>query len=145
MKTAFLVLFQAVLAVGAWAAGAQAQAQGMTTVAYTDTGTTLRPYRLAAAQHIYSTYATRIFKGKLPPLMHAVVVTETEVADDGRIVGVRLVRVPSHAPDVAQRVVAMIHAAAPLPSRSGGATFTEVWLVDRSGQFQLDALTEGQH
>jgi hypothetical protein len=34
----------------------------------------------------------------------------------------------------------------PTPARMGGGNvaWTETWLVDRSGRFQLDALTEGQ-
>jgi len=57
-----------------------------------------------------------------------------------------MIRVPTHAPDVTASVQKMIHAVSPLPapSRMGGATFTEIWLVDKSGRFQLDALTEGQ-
>jgi hypothetical protein len=42
----------------------------------------------------------------------------------------------------------MIRRAAPLPapSRMLGNTvaYTETWLVDRSGRFQLDTLSEGQ-
>ena len=34
----------------------------------------------------------------------------------------------------------------PAPVRMAvGAKFTEIWLVDKSGRFQLDTLTEGQH
>jgi hypothetical protein len=32
----------------------------------------------------------------------------------------------------------------PLPSRMGKVTYTDTWLWDKSGQFQLDTLTEGQ-
>ena len=78
--------------------------------------------------------------------MHAIVVAEVEVDGAGGVKNINMIRVPTHAPDVTASVHQMIHAASPLPapSRMGGAKFTEIWLVDKSGRFQLDALTEGQ-
>jgi hypothetical protein len=40
----------------------------------------------------------------------------------------------------------MIRRASPLPppARIGGVKFVEVWLVDKSGRFQVHSLTEGQ-
>jgi protein TonB len=32
----------------------------------------------------------------------------------------------------------------PPPVRMGRVRFIEIWLVDRSGRFQVDSLTEGQ-
>ena len=103
-------------------------------------------YRTDAAKHVYGTYAGQIYKGMLPPLVHAIVVVETEVDKAGNVRDVRVVRSPSHAPDVTKRVIAMIHKASPFPEpRQLGATrFMEVWMVDRSGRFQLHTLTEGQ-
>ena len=39
-----------------------------------------------------------------------------------------------------------ISAVSPLPpaARMGRVKFLEIWLVDKSGQFQLDSITEGQ-
>ena len=103
-------------------------------------------YRTDAARHVYSTYASQIYKGMLPPLVHAIVVIETEVDKAGNVRDVRVIRSPSHAPDVTRRVVAMVHKASPFPEpRKLGATkFLEVWMVDRGGQFQVHTLTEGQ-
>lgn len=103
-------------------------------------------YRLDGAKHFYAVYADRIYQGKLPPLIHAVVVIEIELDAQGRVVNVQLIRVPSHAPDVAHAVRDMIQQASPFPApaRMGGVKYTEIWLVDKSGRFQLDALTEGQ-
>jgi len=103
-------------------------------------------YRTSAAHHIYKIYGKSIYKGMLPPLVHAVVVVETEVDALGRVKNVRAVRSPSHAPDVTESVIGMINSASPFPapSSAGGAKFVEVWLVDHSGRFQLHALTEGQ-
>ncbi len=78
--------------------------------------------------------------------MHAIVVVDTEVDATGRVRDVRVVRSPSHAPDVTERVKKMIVQASPFPapSTASATRFTEVWLVDHSGRFQLHALTEGQ-
>jgi protein TonB len=105
-----------------------------------------RAYRLDAARHIYASYKSRIFKGRLPPLIHGVVVVETTVDASGHPRDVKVVRGPSHAPDVTVAVVEMIKRAGPLPapSRLGSVRFTEIWLVHKDGRFQLDALTEGQ-
>ena len=104
-------------------------------------------YRTGAAHHIYKVYGKSIYKGMLPPLVHAVVVVETEVDALGRVKNVRVVRSPSHAPDVTESVIGMINNASPFPApgSASGAKFVEVWLVDHSGRFQLHALTEGQH
>ena len=105
-----------------------------------------KAYRKDGARHIYATYANQIYKGKLPPLVHAIVVVETELDASGNVRGVNMIRVPSHAPDVTERVRKMIQQASPLPAptRMGGTKYFEVWLVDKSGRFQLDTLTEGQ-
>ena len=106
-----------------------------------------KAYRLDAARLIYEAYATRIFKGHLPPLIHAVVVVETTVDAAGRALDVKVVRGPSHAPEVTKAVVQMIQRVSPLPvpTNAAGFKFTEIWLVNKDGQFQLDALTEGQN
>jgi protein TonB len=105
-----------------------------------------RAYRLDAARTVYEAYAPRIFRGRLPPLIHAVVVVETTVDGSGRTREVRVVRGPSHAPDVTEAVVEMIrHLSLPAHGNSAGFKFTEIWLVTKDGRFQLDALTEGQN
>jgi len=103
-------------------------------------------YRTDAARHVYNTYANQIYKGMLPPLVHAIVVIETEVDKAGNVRDVRVIRAPSHAPDVTKRVVAMVHKASPFPepSKLGATKFMEVWMVDRGGHFQVHTLTEGQ-
>ena len=104
-----------------------------------------KAYRVDGARHLYAAYPERIFKGKLPPLMHAVVITETELDAHGNGRDIK-VRVPSHAPEVVVKVREMIRAASPLPApqRLGGARYLDIWLVDKSGRWQLDTLTEGQ-
>lgn len=106
----------------------------------------VRAYRKIGARHIYKTYPTRIYKGRIPPLVYAVVVTETEIDASGRVTAVHFSRTPSHAPEVSGMIADLIRQASPLPSpgKLGAHTYVDTWLWDKSGQFQLDALTEGQ-
>ncbi len=103
-------------------------------------------YRADAARHLYASYPMRIYKGKLPPLLYGVMIVETEVDAQGQILDVR-VRRPPAAPEVGPWVVSMIRKAAPFPppAKLGKATYTDIWLVHKSGNFQLDTLTEGQN
>ena len=106
-----------------------------------------REYRIDAARHLYATYPSRIFKGRLPPLMYSVMVVETEIDSTGQVRSVHVVRKPAAA-EVAPWVVAMIQRAAPYPAPAklpgGHVRYLDIWLVDKSGQFQVDTLTEGQ-
>ena len=125
---------------------AAAPALPATTLQKVSTASDAKAYRVDGARHIYALYANQIYKGKLPPLVHAIVVVETELDAGGNVRDVKMIRVPTHAPDVTERVRNMIRQASPLPapSRMGGTKYFEVWLVDKSGRFQLDTLTEGQ-
>ena len=102
-------------------------------------------YKRDAARHIYAAYGSRIWRGKLKPLLFGIAVVETHLAPDGQVIDVVMVRPPA-AKEVGPWVVQMIKRAGPFPppSRIGSTRFTEIWLVDKSGQFQLDTLTEGQ-
>ena len=117
------------------------------TVQRVSMASTPREYRLDVARHIYDSYPKRIYHGRLPPLIHAVVVLETTVDAQGVPRDVKVVRGPSHAPDVTAAVREMTFRVTPLPvpSRLGGQVrYIEIWLVHKDGRFQLDALTEGQ-
>ena len=108
-----------------------------------------RAYRVDAARHLYQAYASRVFRGKLPPMMYAVMITDTELDPDGTVRSVTVARPPAAAKEVTPWVLALIRGASPFPapSRIGeGATIVwrEIWLVDKTGRFQVDALTEGQ-
>ena len=105
-----------------------------------------KAYRQDAARAIYAAYPESIYKGKLPPLLYAIAVVETELDANGNVREVRMLRAPSHAPEVTARVRELIRKASPLPApaRMGTVKYTDTWLVDKSGKFQLDTLTEGQ-
>lgn len=106
----------------------------------------IKSYRKVGAAYIYKTYPKRIYKGKIPPLVYAVVVTETDIDSTGKVTGVYFSRTPSHAPEVAPMIEKLIKDASPLPNpgKVGAHTYVDTWLWDKSGQFQLDTLTLGQ-
>ena len=90
--------------------------------------------------------AQRIYKGMLQPNLYAVGVLDVDIDRQGQVTAITWRRAPSHVPEVMAEIVRTVRAAAPfpLPSRMGRVTYTDVWLWDKSGQFQLDTLTEGQ-
>ena len=107
-----------------------------------------KDYKVDAARHLYAAFPMRIYRGKLPPMLYSVMVVETEIDATGQVVNVSVVRKPA-ADEVAPWVIAMIKRAAPFPAPAmlvGGSTvrYLEIWLVDKSGLFQIDTLTEGQ-
>jgi protein TonB len=100
----------------------------------------------ATSEKAYRVDADNIFKGKLPPMLYAIAVVETDVDANGNVRAVRMLRAPDHAPEVTARVRELIHKASPLPApaRLGTVRYVDTWLMDKSGKFQLDTLTEGQ-
>jgi hypothetical protein len=102
-------------------------------------------YKKDAARHLYAAYAKHIHKGKMPPLLYGIAIIETEIDAQGGVQDVRVLRQPAAA-EVTPWAVAMIKKAGPFPApaRMGTVKYTDIWLVHKSGRFQLDTLTEGQ-
>ena len=90
----------------------------------------------------------RIFKGRLPPLIHAASCSRPRSTNSGRPRDVKVVRGPSHAPDVTAAVREMTFRVDPLPllqpARFTDAASPRSGWSHKNGRFQLDALTEGQ-
>jgi outer membrane biosynthesis protein TonB len=107
---------------------------------------TPREYRRDAASHLYAKYSARIYAGKMPPLLHAVGVLQVDINTQGSVTALRWMRAPSHAPEVVAEIERAVRSAAPFPApiKMGRVTYTDTWLWDKSGRFQLDTLTEGQ-
>ena len=115
--------------------------------AKTSVATTPRAYRSDAATHLYGLNAARIYKGRMPPLLYAVGVLNTEIDGVGRITRLDWMRAPNHAPEVIAEIERTVRSAAPFPApaRMGKVVYTDTWLWHVSGKFQLDTLTEGQN
>jgi len=107
---------------------------------------TAREYRRDVAQHLYQLNRTRIYRGRLPPLLYAIGVTRLSISPKGELLEIDWMRQPKHAPEVVAEIERTLRAAAPFPVAPALARldYTETWLWDKSGRFQLDTLTEGQ-
>ena len=105
-----------------------------------------RAYRQDAATHLYGLNAGRIYQGKLPAQLYAIGVLEVSIDRKGAVQRIHWLRAPRHAPEVIAEIERTVHAAAPFPApaRMGKVVYTDTWLWDKTGQFQLDTLTEGQ-
>lgn len=132
----------ATVAVPSQPQAAQSPAQG----ARASYAATPRAYRQDAATHLYAVNSTRIYKGRLPPLLYAIGVLDVELDGQGMVRHVSWKRAPKHAPEVMAEIERTVRAAQPfpVPARMGKVVYTDVWLWDKSGRFQLDTLTEGQ-
>ena len=108
--------------------------------------TSAKAYREDGASHIYGLNTDRIYKGKLPPLLHAVGVLNVDIDRTGRVTRLDWMRAPRHAPEVMAEIERMVKQASPFPAptRLGKVVYTDTWLWHKSGKFQLDTLTEGQ-
>ena len=103
-------------------------------------------YRRDVALHLYSQNSDRIYSGKLPPLLYAIGVLETDIDARGYVTAVRWMRAPTHAPEVIAEIERTVRQAAPYPAptKLGKVSSTETWLWHKSGHFQLHTLSEGQ-
>jgi periplasmic protein TonB len=121
-------------------------AQAPTMIIKTSSATDPRAYRADAAGHIYALNRERIWKGRLPPMLYAVGVLQVEVDGRGNVRNLHWLRAPKHAPEVIASIEKTVREAAPfpVPARLGKVVYTDTWLWHKSGQFQLDTLTEGQ-
>ena len=108
--------------------------------------TTALAYRRDAAGHLYANNAERIYKGVMQPQLYAIGVLDVDIDRQGQVTSIVWRRAPTHAPEVMAEIVRTVRSAAPFPApaRLGKVTYTDTWLWDKSGKFQLDTLTEGQ-
>ena len=76
----------------------------------------------------------------------AVGVVHIDIDARGEVAAFHWGRAPKNAPRVTQEIEQLVRAAAPYPApvHMGGVSYTETWLWDKSGRFQLDTLTQGQ-
>jgi protein TonB len=110
------------------------------------TAATARDYRRDAARHIYDANRSRIYGGQMPPMLYAVGTLQVNLDARGKVLSMHWLRAPKHAPEVIAEIERTVLKASPFPpaTRLGTVTWTDTWLWDKSGRFQLDTLTEGQ-
>jgi len=108
-------------------------------------------WRRTLAQHILTVNKDRVFEGRPPHPLKAVVVLELEVGADGRIRHASVMRAPKHARELGPAAVRTVQAAAPLPppprallGRSSSVRFTETWLFRDDDRFQIRTLAQQQ-
>lgn len=116
----------------------------MSTVVRAPDNPASRAYRRAVASHLYSRNSDRIFKGLLPAMLYAIGVLQVGIDRRGRVTGTRWLRAPVHAPEVVGEIERIVRRSGPYPAPGSAVTYTDTWLWDKSGRFQLDTLTEGQ-
>lgn len=106
---------------------------------------TEKAYRQDAARHIYNKHGSQVFRGMLPPNIPGVGVVDVSIDARGNVSSISWRRRPSDESfmPVTER---LIRSAAPYPApvKMGKVVYTDIWLWDKSGTFQLDTLTEGQ-
>jgi protein TonB len=107
---------------------------------------TPRDYRRDAARHVYDINRQRVYVGKLPPLLYAVGTLQVNLDTNGKVLSMHWMRAPTHAPEVVADIERTVLSAAPFPvaAQLGTVTWTDTWLWDEEGHFQLDTLSEGQ-
>jgi len=105
-----------------------------------------RDYRRDAARHVYDGNRERIYGGKLPALLYAIGTLQVNLDANGKVLSMHWMRAPKHAPEVIAEIERTVLEASPFPAaaRLGRVTWTDTWLWDKGGHFQLDTLTEGQ-
>jgi periplasmic protein TonB len=102
-------------------------------------------YRRAVAAHLYDRNSARIFKGQLPPMLYAIGVLQVDIDRRGQVGRMHWLRAPTHVPEVVAEIERIVRQSAPYHTPPGAVvTYTDTWLWDRSGRFQLDTLSEGQ-
>lgn len=77
-------------------------------------------------------------------MLYAVGVLALDIDAHGQVQQLQWRRAPEHAPEVVAEIETLVRRAAPYPTPGQAVRYSEVWLWDESGRFQLDTLTEGQ-
>jgi protein TonB len=107
-------------------------------------------WRRALAQHILAVNRDRVFEGRPPHPLKAIVVLELTVGADGRIQRAAVLRAPEHARELGADAIRTAQAASPLPAPPrallgrGAVRYTEPWLFREDNRFQLRTLAQTQ-
>ncbi len=105
----------------------------------------LEAWKRSAAEKIHATNQAQLFQGKPHHLLRAVIVVEVTVDPDGKVVRSRVLRSPA-IKSLDDMALASLRKAAPLPPppksliRRGNLVYSETWLVQNDGKFQVRTL-----
>jgi periplasmic protein TonB len=108
----------------------------------------MQEYELVLARHIYDSNSGHTVKGRLQPLLRAVVVLHFQIDAAGRVHKVSTWRSPDPGSDRLART--SLHRAGALPAppaawlHEGVVEVTETWLFNSDGRFHLRALNPRQ-
>lgn len=110
---------------------------------------TLDAYKADVARHIMDRNPERIFDGRLPPMLPAIVVLNITVDGDGRLTDVQVQR--SRDQGASEVALASLRRSGPLPKpyglappKGGAMTFSETFLFAEPYRFQIRSLAEAQ-
>jgi len=120
-------------------------AAGTTAVRLAPRDPALEAWKRAAALRIHQANQKKLFEGRPHHLLQAVIVVEATVDRGGNVVGSRVTRSPK-IQSLDQMALASLKAASPLPAPPstllvrGNLVFSETWLVQNDGRFQVRTL-----
>jgi hypothetical protein len=105
-------------------------------------------WKRLAAERIHTQSKQHTYDGKVPDIIHAVVVVQMTVAPDGKVLKSEVLRSPAYAGPEAALAVKSAYAASPLPpipatsASNRPIQVAETWLFRKDGRFQLRTLVE---
>jgi periplasmic protein TonB len=103
-------------------------------------------WRRAVAEQIHAAHRDRVFAGRPPHPLKAVVVVDITLRGDGQVVQTEIMRAPSHARHLGDEAAKMARAAGPYPvppasvAARGSIRLTETWLFRDDDRFQVRTL-----
>jgi periplasmic protein TonB len=106
---------------------------------------TLEAWKRSAAERIHAANRAQLFEGRPHHLLQAVIVVEATVDRSGQVVSSRITRSPG-IKSLDQKALASLKLASPLPAPPaallvrGNLVFSETWLVQNDGSFQVRTL-----
>jgi len=105
----------------------------------------LEAWKLAAAQKIHAANQSQVFEGRPHHLLQAVIVVEAAVDGSGKVIRSKVTRSPG-IKKLDLMALSSLKAASPLPLppaalvARGPLVFSETWLVQNDGRFQVRTL-----
>ncbi|HQR57016.1 MAG TPA: TonB family protein [Burkholderiaceae bacterium] len=105
----------------------------------------LEAWKVAAAQKIHAVNQKQVFEGRPHHLLKSVIVVEATVDRSGNVVGSRVTRSNGYK-DLDKMALNSLKGASPLPSPPaslvprGTLVYSETWLVQNDGRFQVRTL-----